>query len=89
MTELWSVGQGLSLGRKTLADAGIATAGLDTMLMMMKAAGLTKTELATREQQTLTPSQMTEYQRMLDERAAHKPVQYIINKCEFMGMKGY
>ena len=84
-----TVEEALNKGRKVLAEAGIETAGLDAALILMKAAGLGRTELATRRDMELAAPAVKAYMEMVAERAAFKPVQYILNNCEFMGLDFY
>lgn len=81
-----TVGEALDFGRGALREAGVSSATLDAALLLMRAAALSRTELATKHCQILTSIQRNMYEEMLAQRAALRPVQYILGECEFMGL---
>lgn len=84
-----TVGEALKFGKNFLGKSGIPNPALDASLFLMRAAGLQKTELATKDRVLLDSGVISEYKAMLEKRAANMPAQYILNSCEFMSLDFY
>ncbi|MDR1704482.1 MAG: peptide chain release factor N(5)-glutamine methyltransferase [Clostridiales bacterium] len=84
-----NISDALAYGRTMLSEQGIGTAGLDSALLLIRVAGLSKTDLATKTQRLLSEAEYRAYDEMLRRRAAFEPVQYILNACEFMSLPFY
>ncbi|MDB5776492.1 MAG: hemK [Herbaspirillum sp.] len=59
---------------------------LETRILLCHVTGLSRIELITRSEQTLTPSQAEALQRALQRRVAGEPVAYIVGQREFYGL---
>ncbi len=84
MNQNKTVSQWLQLGRQQLANAGKLPKDAD--LLLMHTTGLTKIQLLTECQQTVTAEAAQQYAAFLNERENGKPLQYILGEWEFMGL---
>ena len=75
--------------RKKLAENNIDTPLLDAQLMVGKAADMTRVEILTYPDKTLDENEICKINEMCSERIKHKPMQYILGVCEFMGLDYY
>jgi release factor glutamine methyltransferase len=73
-------------GREHLVALGIDEAGITAEVLLRHAAGCTRTELYLRWHQPLPADVCARYQTLLAERAAGRPVAYIVGYREFMGL---
>lgn len=64
----------------------IDTYSLDAQLIVMKALDISRVKLLTYPDMDITDDKYKEIRAMADERIMYKPMQYIIGKCEFMGL---
>ena len=62
---------------------------LDAQLLLMEVTGLSKVELITKDCQELNENQIEYYKELVKRRENHEPIQYILNKTEFMGLNFY
>jgi len=76
----------LRKGKERLEAGGLKETGLDCQLFMMKATGLTKVELFTKNDYVLTENESCLYFNMVEKKKMHMPTQYILGRCEFMGL---
>ena len=85
----------MSLRNKTIAEAlregkqRLQAAGKDTFdaeLLLEKAAGLNRTALFLRGEETLSAEAAARYEGFLAERESGRPTQYILGTWEFMGL---
>ena len=60
---------------------------LDIQLIIMEVTGLTKVELYTRDNYELSEKELLRADELLKRRANNEPMQYIIGRCEFMGLE--
>lgn len=74
-------------GRELLKNAGIDTYALDTDLLLMHALKIDKNVLLTNPNQPIDKIAATDFQNLLESRLRHKPIQYILGKCEFMSLE--
>jgi release factor glutamine methyltransferase len=73
-------------GREHLAASGSHEAAVEAELLLRHAAGWDRAGLYTRWESTLPEPSWATYRALLDERAAGRPVHYILGAREFMGL---
>ncbi|MGI6113561.1 MAG: peptide chain release factor N(5)-glutamine methyltransferase [Mahellales bacterium] len=73
-------------GRQTLEQAGITTALLDAQLLMCHVLKKSRSEMYIGDYPDLTPDQYRQYMVLVRERQDRKPLQYITQTQEFMGL---
>ena len=81
-----NVEQALFLGKNKLKKANIESYALDAELLLMHIISFTKVQLYTKNDFMLTQAEEKEFFSALQQREQGKPVQYMIGKCEFMGL---
>ena len=69
-----------------LKNVGVGEYQLDAQLFMMKATGFTKVQLFTKNDYCLNSNESEEFWDMVEKRAKRIPTQYIIGRCQFMGL---
>ncbi|MCI8342339.1 MAG: peptide chain release factor N(5)-glutamine methyltransferase [Firmicutes bacterium] len=79
-----TVKQCLLEAKNVLKNSGAAEYALDAELFMMKATGLTKVQLFTKDMRILTKAEEEHFEKMVEKRKNKMPSQYIINECHFM-----
>ncbi|MCH5353803.1 MAG: peptide chain release factor N(5)-glutamine methyltransferase [Acutalibacter sp.] len=72
--------------RKLLADSGIDDAGTDSLLLAEFFLEKDRTALTLHGEEAPSPEQEKTFWNAVKERAAHRPLQYILGKWEFMGL---
>lgn len=72
-----------------LKDAGIEQYYLDAELFMMEVLNFTKVQLFTKDDYELTSEEKVSLLNMVKQRVSNIPTQYILGRCEFMGMNFY
>ncbi len=82
-----TVKEWLFYGKTILKDIGIESYFIDAEILLMTALNFTKTELFTKDNYILTKDETDKYKNFLNKRKNFMPVQYIIEKCEFMGLE--
>jgi release factor glutamine methyltransferase len=76
-------------GSKRLKNANIESYWIDTSLMLSYLTGLSKEQIITNDNKVIDYNLAIEFDRLLGLRISGVPVQYIINKQEFMGLDFY
>lgn len=66
--------------------APISTGRRDAELLLLRATGVDRAYLLTHPDAELTPEQQATYEKWLDRRAKHEPIQYILGEQEFYGL---
>lgn len=79
----------LSFGQNFLREKSISSSYIDCQLFMMNICSFNKVQLFTNNDYELSVDQKDTFLSMVYMRANHKPVQYILNKCEFMSLDFY
>lgn len=82
----------LKLGEKKIAECindEYATPSLDAMVMLMDVLNKDKIYILIHDDAEVSSENEEKYMKCINERIAGKPVQYIINKQEFMGLDFY
>ena len=79
-----TVKQCLLEAKNVLKNSGAAEYALDAELFMMKATGLTKVQLFTKDMRILTKAEEEHFEKMVEKRKNKMPSQYITNECPFM-----
>lgn len=74
-------------GKKCLALAGIDSPGFDAAALAERFLGLDRPGLAVRGEETPAPQAAEEYLRAVEQRAEHRPLQYILGSWPFMGLQ--
>lgn len=74
-------------GERLLKSAGVADARIDAWLLLEMVAKIDRSFYFTHMNVEVEPEILTEYDRVLEKRAEHIPLQYITGEQEFMGMK--
>jgi release factor glutamine methyltransferase len=72
--------------RQTLAQAGFETAALDARLLLLRALGISATDLVIHPDIPLTPDQEQTLADFTRRRLAHEPVARIVGEREFWGL---
>ena len=72
--------------RKILKESGAGEYALDAELFMMKAAGLTRVQLFTKDEYILSEEEEKAFWGMVEKRRQGMPAQYITGKCNFMDL---
>ena len=83
------LGEVLREAKQSLFRADIATWALDAEIILSYIMDLRKEQLITHDKMILTPKQLEAFELALNNRIEAMPVQYIIKRCEFMGMDFY
>lgn len=74
-------------GEELLSAAGVADARIDAWLLLEAVAKIDRSFYFTHLNAEVEPEVLTEYDRVIEKRAEHVPLQYITGEQEFMGMK--
>lgn len=69
-----------------LKNAGVGEHQLDAQLFMMKVTGFTKVQLFTQNDHVLSCNEAAEFWEMVEKRVQRIPTQYILGRCQFMGL---
>lgn len=77
----------LTEAKSMLKNAGIDTFGIDAELLLMEVLKFSKIQLFTKDNYELRDAEINAYRELLDKRMGDMPVQYILGRCEFMGME--
>lgn len=73
--------------KKALRESGDETWGIDADLLVMRALGLTRVQLVTRDTDTVSDEGAAVLGTLLQKRLSNMPMQYILGSCEFMGLE--
>ena len=73
-------------GEQLLETAGIMDAKIDAWLLLEMVAKIDRSFYFTHINEEVDPEVLTEYERVVEKRAEHVPLQYITGEQEFMGM---
>jgi release factor glutamine methyltransferase len=74
---------------QTLREAGIADAFIETELILGHVLGMSKTELYTEPERSLTSVEVEHLCHLVRRRLDHEPAAYILGHCEFYGIDFY
>ncbi|MBQ9518932.1 MAG: peptide chain release factor N(5)-glutamine methyltransferase [Firmicutes bacterium] len=72
--------------KKRLRENGDETWGIDADLLVMRALGLTRMQLVTRDTDEVPDKAAAKLENLLQKRLSNMPMQYILENCEFMGI---
>ena len=86
MNQSHSLRAQLARGKAFLKENGTASYALDAAVLLMAATGHSRADLLIHYDETMTDAQLQAYAFFLRQRAAHKPVAYILNHREFMSL---
>ena len=75
----------LQTASRQLTQAGIATARLDTLVLLEDALNTNRTQLLAHPEIELTDEQLAKLERQIEQRAQHIPLAYLRGKTEFYG----
>ena len=81
-----NVKEWLSYGKNILKKSKIESYSIDAEVLLMTVLNFTRTELFTKDSYGLTKNETGKYMKFLEKRKNFMPVQYIVEKCEFMGL---
>lgn len=81
-----TVSQAVNDIRLRLKSKNIASADIDSQLIVAKAINTTRVFVLTHSERELTNSEIESVESMTDLRLENMPMQYILGKCEFMGL---
>lgn len=73
-------------GEQMLLDAGVLDAKIDAWLLLEMVAKIDRSFYFMHTNEEVDPEVLTEYERVVEKRAEHVPLQYITGEQEFMGM---
>jgi release factor glutamine methyltransferase len=76
----------LRSGEVLLAQQGISDAATDAWLLLEYVTGMTRTSFLVERMQEMPEEDLTRYQELLSQRAAHIPLQHLTGTQEFMGL---
>lgn len=79
----------ITYGTGILKEQKIDTARLDTELLLGYVIEKDRLYLITHKEETVAKWKEEKYIRLLEERKNKKPIKYILNKCDFMGLDFY
>ena len=79
----------LTYGKQTLSDVEIESSSLDTELLLMHAASVSREDILTYPEKIIDKDTVAEFKRLVEKRAANMPLKYITNSCEFMSLDFY
>lgn len=79
----------LNIGTKTLLEAGIDTARLDSQLLLGKIIKKDKLYLMINNKERVNNEDKEEFLKLIDKRKDKMPVRYILGECDFMGLDFY
>lgn len=79
----------LCSARSTLSSARIDDAPIEAELLLCYASGISKTQLYTEPERTLTSAEIIYLQHLLQRRVLHEPTAYILRRREFYGVDFY
>ncbi len=79
----------LQYGKEKLKESGIETYSIDSLFLLMNASMLNKVQIITGENLILSEDLVNKFNDYINKRCNKMPVQYIINKCEFMSIDFY
>jgi len=80
-----STGDCLQHATTLLVNAGIATARLDSLVLLEDITNIDRAQLLAHPEQMLTASQAKKFTKMVQQRSTHEPLAYIRGKTEFYG----
>ena len=72
--------------RRRLSQAGIDSPGVDAVLLSHRFLGLDRPGLALHGEEEPAPEQAAAFLQAVEERAARRPLQYILGEWEFLGL---
>lgn len=72
--------------RRAFSDRGIDSPGQDSLALLEAFFGLDRSGLALREQESPSPEREAGFLQAVEERAARRPLQYILGEWDFMGL---
>ena len=72
--------------RRRLSQAGIDSPGVDAVLLSQRFLGLDRPGLALHGEEEPAPEQAAAFLQAVEERAARRPLQYILGEWEFLGL---
>ena len=72
--------------RRRLSQAGIDSPGVDAALLSHRFLGLDRPGLALHGEEEPAPEQAAAFLQAVEERAARRPLQYILGEWEFLGL---
>lgn len=81
--------EALRSATQTLGKAGIADASFEAELLVGHVLGMSKTELYTEPQRTLSLAETERLWHLIGRRLDHEPAAYILGHCEFFGIDFY
>jgi release factor glutamine methyltransferase len=74
---------------QTLSRAGIADASVEAELLLGHILGMSKTQLYTEPERSLTSVEVEHLSHLIQRRLDHEPTAYILGHCEFYGIDFY
>lgn len=80
-----NTGQQVAIGRRTLADAGIASPGREAALLLGALLDLSEVQIRARDDQPVAETVAARYAALLARRAAGEPMAYLLGRREFFG----
>ena len=80
------IGELLNIAAKTLSDAGINTARLDSQLLLGKVLNKDKLYLMINNAENVNNTNEEKFFELINKRKEKMPVRYILGECDFMGL---
>lgn len=81
--------EALQSATQTLRTAGIADASVEAELLLGHVLGISRTQLYTEPERSLTSVETEHLWRLVQRRLDHEPAAYILGRCEFYGIDFY
>lgn len=78
--------EALQWGERALAQSALDSPRLDVEILLAHALGITRAQLHAHPQRELSSAELASYHQMIERRARHEPVAYIVGHKEFYGL---
>ncbi len=84
-----TIGEWLSDAREKLTESGCPDPKIDSAWIAEDVLGMTAPALRFEAQNTIEPAQLTQMNACLSRRVSGEPIQYILQRADFMGLRFY
>jgi len=78
--------EALQWGERALAQSALDSPRLDAEVLLAHALGITRAQLLAHSQHQLSPAELAGYRQLIERRARHEPVAYIVGHKDFYGL---
>ena len=88
-TKFWTIASLLEAAKNSLEARGFEDARLNVELLLAHVLRVRRTQLYANCDRPIEPSDLADFNALLERRLAHEPLQYILGETEFMGLPLY